>query len=488
MKRKSLLFFFILLGLVSLPLLAAEPDKNTAPAQDQYAKLAEQYVAATTDAQKLVILQKILKANTADGHAVFYKILRTADESDISVFASAIKSDGTTELLLGFTPYIKKIQAFYKAEAAKNPNMTRAEMAELQKRANDTLKPIETKINKLHPAFAVIAKKDTKPLIAAVEKVFIDPDGEIVDATGGLLGLFSMGEEGATALLKAIDGNGKSKGALTIAANMFGPAIVIPALKQYEDPVSTKSQKSAAMLVVFMVPDAESVYDKFVEAYRHGRYFPLVAKKDKDGKIVIDSLEVAVEMASSWWGNYIKSKYKDNDKFVDYVAKKYLADPASQEEVIELLAHTNFKAAAPHLAALEISKLSAKSLTTLIQVSHVSGTSASLPPALKEFAKDECIAEKYSIFCRIFLALDAKAREKEKLIYGLMGYPAEFKEAFIKDVFKTLTEEEKKTVVYLCGKKEDGMPEATRTKILDAMRVGASDELKRVIDYMAKEK
>ncbi len=75
----------------------------------------------------------------------------------------------------------------------------------------------------------------------------------MVDLAGAWLGLLSMKEGGAVVLLKSIDCEGEASGALSLLAKNFGPYVVIPTLKQYEDPASTKKEKKGSINKSFKI-------------------------------------------------------------------------------------------------------------------------------------------------------------------------------------------------------------------------------------------
>jgi len=475
----------LVVGICGIMLIAANSAKAAAAAEE----LSASYKAAQDASKKTEILDKLISANQADSHAAFYDILRTANDSDMPCFRAALKKSGTPALLLNFSSYMKKLQAPFRAEAEKNPRMTLLEAMELQKKFSESAGLLSTNLETLTPEIALVAKKDPGALIKAVEKFFTTEEGEDSDLAGPLLGLFSMKEEGAVVFLKSIDSKGEAKGVLSILTKALGPYVVIPALKQCEDPASTKKQKETASLAIFMLPDCDPVYDKVIEAYKHGRYFQAPElKKDKDGKAVL-TLEGAMGMAVSWWGNYIKGKYKDNKKFATYVARNHLTAPEGQEKMIELLADIDFGTAAPYFMELDFAKLPEKSLDALLQACYVPPSSPLLLPSMRE--KKDYKTEKFNLFSAIFKKMDAKNREGKKMVYKLSDFSPEHKELFVTANVGMLTEEEKKTIVFLCSSDsllQEKMPAEVKKGILDALRKGASPELLQVIKYIEEKK
>jgi hypothetical protein len=481
MKTGLLVALMFVLAISSQALLAAPPENGVKVADGELAKLTKAYDSATTVKEKTAALENLLKQNTVEAHAAFYKLLRAADETDQPSFKSAVSRAGTVELLINFGPYMKRIQNHFRDELKSMPDAGEKELAELQKKAQEIIQPLMKNVNALAPEFAVITEKNKQLLLAVLEKAFLNENGERVDLSGPLLGFVSMKEEGAKFLLQVLDNDRDSKGLLVLVVPTFGPFIVEPTLKQYENPASTKKEKDTAGVAMMMFADNEPVYDKVVEAFKHGRYFGLQeSKRDKDGKIVISSLEEALSMSQSWWGSNIKFAYRKNEQFIKYVGRKYLPDPNFQEAVIELLAGTNLGTAAPYFMALDIDKLSAKSLDMLKFVSSPSPIDK-MPGVNGE--KRDYTAEKFLIFSKIFAKIDEKARAEQKMMYPLFDFPPEYIEAFVAGHAKDFTEEEKKTAVYMCISAVKKVPKTTQKKVFDILRKGASKALASVIDY-----
>ena len=397
--------------------------------------------------QAAEILGRFINANQVDSHGMFYDMLRVTKKDNLQPFKIAMKKYGTAELLINFGPYLKKLLAPITEEFKKNPNMDSAAQLSLQKRGNALTGPLTENLNELLDEIAFVAKKNPQPLVLAIKKAVMDEKAVQADFSGPLIGLYSMEEEGAAILLKYADGDGENKGMLAVMAMTFGPLAVIPTFKQYENPASTAKEKNAAGMAIYLFPDTEQVFDKVIEAYKHGRYFePTGNKKDADGKTVYSVAGVFSEI-DSWWGNVLKSRYKDNEVFATYVAKKYLNDPEGQSKIIEFLSKVDFGAAAPYFMALDIDKISKESLDSLIHSTYT--FSSSFQSAYLEKGEKEYRAEKFKLFSQIFRRLSAEERSKRKIIYNLSGFSPEYRSIFKKENAGIFTDEEKKTIAAL---------------------------------------
>lgn len=426
------------------------------------------------------ILKELAESKKVDSHVIFYSLLRTANKSELPYFGTVLEKHGTIELLLDFSHYLKVIKTSFEIRI-KDKNISSAEMLAIEREFNQFVEPLLGNLTVLSPEIAIIARKNPVALVKAIEKVFIEKKEDVYLA-GPLLGLFSLKEEGAVAFLKTIDSNSESGDALVILAEALGPYVVIPTLKQYEDPASTAVQRETASLVIFMFSDIEPVYEKVVEAYRHGHYFESNAGKNEKGKTAL-SLSDIFEMSSSWWGNYLKSKYRDNKKFALYVARNHLKNPDGQERIIEFLADVNLGVVAPYFAELDFTKISEKSLDALIQVTHILPANYISPVNKKDYQ-----AEKFNLFSLIFKKLNVKSRAEKEIIYKLLNFSPEYKELFVTSNIGTLTDDEKITIVYSCSWDGLGekMPEDVRRSILNTLRKNASTEVLEVIEYIEK--
>ncbi len=484
MKKCVVWLLVFLSGVWGATLMAA--DLNIS----QYADSVAVYKAADSAAAKTDFLVGLVNANKASSHGAFYEILRTADKEDIPYFKEALEKAKSPAVILDIGNYMKALKEPFIAEAKSNPQISRLELVQLQERANKFVAPFQRNIEKLLPAIAVASKKDPQALVAALGKAFTAEEADEVDMAGPVLGLASMEEEGAVMVLKSFDKDGEAKGVLSMMAKVLGPHMVIPALKQMENPASTTKEKDTASLVLFMLPDVEPVYDKVVEAYRHGRYFESPKlKKDKDGKATV-TLEDMLGMAVSWWGNIIKGKYEKVEGFVPYVAEKHLAKADGQDKIIEFLSDINFGEAAPYFLEMDVANLSEESLDALLHACYVSPTSKLIPDIGGITGKKEYKAEKFRVFELIFKAVDKKVRAEKKMIFSLHSYPARNQVSFVKDNLSILTEDEKTTIVFLSGSKGDALtdplPEKDRMAILATLRQGASQKLLQTIDHVEK--
>lgn len=254
----------------------------------------------------------------------------------------------------------------------------------------------------------------------------------------------------------------------------FGPYSVVPILKQYENPSSSEEQKQLAGILILNLPDTEPVIDKVVEAYKHGRYFKTPEKKpDKNGKVRPSPKELFDEVLS-WWGNMIKRRYRGNESFVRYVARKHLPNPDRQEAVIELLASTDFRSASMYLERLDYNALSDKALDMLLLI-------VGIPPTDTN-EEDICLTERFSLFCKIFAELEKNKREEKKLLYKIDDFPGSLQEPFIASNFKDFTEEEKNCAVYVCSK----LNPVARKRIYDSIKDYCSQKQIMMIEHYEK--
>lgn len=252
--------------------------------------------------------------------------------------------------------------------------------------------------------------------------------------------------------------------------NRFGPYAVVPILKQYENPNSSKAQKDLAGMLILRFPDTESVIDKVVEAYKHGRYFEMQERKpDKDGKASLNFKEFLDEWLS-WWGNMVKRRYKGNESFVKYVVEKHLTDPYKQEKVIELLANTDFRAASAYFEGLDYNALSDEALTALIH--------SNLPPDERS-QQDKCLPERFALFRTIFAKLDKNKREGKDMLLMLCDFPENLQQTFIVSNFKDFTQKERGHALYVCSKLEPSV----RNRTYDSIRNHCSPEQIMMIEH-----
>jgi cytohesin len=236
----------------------------------------------------------------------------------------------------------------------------------------------------------------------------------------------------------------------------FGPYAVVPILKQYENPNSSKEQKDLAGMLILRLPDTKSVIDKVVEAYKHGRYFETHERKpDKDGVVKLSFKEFLDEWLS-WWGNMVKRRYKGNKFFVKYVAEKHLADPGKQEKVIELLANIDFRTASAYFENLDYNALSDEALTMLIH--------SNFPPDERS-QQDKCLPERFALFCNIFTKLEKSKREGKDMLFVLDDFPENLQQTFIVSNFKDFTQKERDHALYICSKLEPSVRNSTYDSI-----------------------
>jgi hypothetical protein len=459
--------------------------------QSQYTNSIAAYKSAATAADKVNYLVGLINSDKVNSHGAFYEAVRTAGEEDILYIGEALKQAKGPAVLLNLGAYLDSLKASLIAGVKKNTKMGPLEVMELQREAKEMMATFQPNIEKLLPEIAIMVKKDPQLLVTALKRIFSKGDAEDNNISGPVLGIASMEADGAVLTLKSFgDNNDESKSALLILCKVLGPHMVLPVIKQYENPASSDKERDTAHLAMFMFPDVEPVYDQVVEAYRHGRYFPAPElKKNKDGQVKI-SLEDALAAAVHGWGNIIKGRYRKVEGFVPYVAEKHLDEPRGQERIIELLADINFGEAAPYFLKLDISELSKESIGALVHACHVSMNLGRY--GISETGEGrEYKVEKFRVFELLFKGLDPKARTDHKLIYRFSSYLPRNQVAFVKANVGIMTEDEKKTVAYGCGSTpaliREPIPVADRKAILEALKQGASPDLLEVIDFMSKE-
>jgi len=253
----------------------------------------------------------------------------------------------------------------------------------------------------------------------------------------------------------------------------YGPHAVVPILKQYENPNSSKEQKDLAGMLILRLPDNEAVIDKVVEAYKHGRYYERPeTKADKDGKVELDFKNL-FGMLMSNWAHMVNSRYRGNASFVKYVAEKYLPDPDKQEKGIELLANIDFKSASPYFEDLDYNALSDESLTMLIYLIY---------PPDKRNEKDICLPERFALFCNVFTKLEENKREGKDMLFKIDAFPENLQQTFIISNFRDLTEKEKQYALYICSKLQPDL----RSKVYNSIRIYCTPEQIKMIQHYEK--
>jgi hypothetical protein len=247
----------------------------------------------------------------------------------------------------------------------------------------------------------------------------------------------------------------------------FGPYAVVPALKQYEDPSSTEAMREFAQTVILSLQNTEEIFDKVVEAVRHGRYFPLPSKTT--------SVAELMGAMNTWWWIVIEAKYQSNKAFVEYVARRHLRNPQGQEHIIDLLARTNFIMAASHLAELEFNSLAESSLEALKL--HLN------PPSQLQGKTDSALVARMSVFSFMFTRLDKSRREALGLLYTIEKYPASFQEVFVPTSFQYFTGKEKEIALHHCSK----LPRATRSAIYNQIRPYCDLKLLKTLEFYERQ-
>jgi hypothetical protein len=451
-KHGWIVFLAVMVEVIAMASLAACSKGR------DYAAMESKFFSVNDADQKVGILTELINSNNPDGHCSFYNILSKAPNAELAYFRIALQKSGTTELLLNLGHYLDKmhpdINANTKGHAGDDLIVQKAERI---------FQNLFVNLDKLTAEIGNIARKNPEALAAAVKKAFIEKKDKTGLAVAGF-GLMAMKEDGASALLKHLGSDNDSMHALAFFIEAFGPYMVAPIFKQYENPASTADQKKVAGIAIYMLPDNDKIFEKVLEAYCHGRYFGI--KTGPDGKM---SVKDAFENVLTWWGNQIKNKYKNNEQFIAYAATKYPVDSEKHTAVIDLMTATNFGLAAPYLGRLDFARIPEKSLDVILNAVYIQSD------------KQEYLHEKFEIFQKIFKKLDAKKREAKKTILQLSGYPPDYKVEFVRQNIGLMTEQEKETAVYFGS--EQNFPRDKSNEILNMLQKNASPKVMQAIRF-----
>ncbi|HTW96475.1 MAG TPA: hypothetical protein VMD74_02320 [Candidatus Methylomirabilis sp.] len=472
MKKGLYSQLFFALAIFGLAVFAACQNEYAAKTA---AQISSEFQAAGSADQKTALLKKVLAAKSDNAYLAFYYLLSESKTAEESCFKKAFAAKGDADALSGMGFFVDVLTAEFK----KNLPLSSSDNEEIiQAVYAKYLNPFTIKLNTLAPEIKIIAEKNSSQLVALAKKSYAEKDAKASrNIRGAIIGLQALGEPGATLLLNAVENEADENLILEVLPS-FNANMVIPVLKTYENPASSEIQKHAASLMIYSFSKTDgNVIDKVVEAFKHGRYFALPTNGvDSTGKPVfkVNSIDEAMKLADSWWGNYLEDRYKGEVKVAEYIAKKYLGDTAGLESVIRLISATDFISAKPYLAALEPNKLSPDALQALFD--------ACRGPSSLHFDNPELTKARCDLFCRVFLKCDLKKREKA--LYGVSEYPADMMADFYIENFKSFSSEEIKTIIYNCGKSGlHPFPEAERERVFNKIRPACDKETRSYIDF-----
>lgn len=420
--------------------------------------------------QRLKTLNGLLKEKSEASLYSFYLLLEESGLSDSAMFKEAFAASGNLKAVMGIGSYMNRMLQFFLKEYDQT-----ASDKEKQQALDVRMFGFNRRLNPLAPEIKLVAEKNFDYLIAALKKSSAE---KIPAAAGGaIIGLQAMGEEGFERLLASVK-NKEDENMVFGLAEIFGPYIVLPVLKAFENPASNEFQKSTAGLLIMSFSKTNSlVIDEVVEALRHGRYFDVsVGKKGKDGKTVI-GLEDALKMAENWWGNYLNSHYRGESAVAEYVAKTHLENPNGQEAIIHFVAEIDFQAAKPYLEKIDPKLLSEESLEALFFICS---------PPLTYGRQDSCLENRCDLFCKLFLKSNPEKR-KDKL-YIAKDFPANTMANFYINNWQKFSDEEKSIVIFNCGRENSlgKFPEEQRNLVFEKIRPMCSTEQKGMIEYYLK--
>jgi len=425
------------------------------------ATLKADFQNAQNRIERIEALKQLLKINNTEAHIVYYSLLVDSPESQVDCFEETFKNYGTCEALKNMGSYLSQIAGPHLAEYKRT--------GKKPKGIDEILINFEIKIDPLMDEMANVAESNINCLFQSIKKQFLSQGQssfeKAIYSASSLAILVEIGERGFAGLLKEVKTE-DDETVVYLLVEKFGPHAVIPAIKQYENPTSSKKEQNFAGVVLMSLPDYKEVYDKIVEAYRHGRYYP------SSGNVT--SFDDLLGAASSWWGTIIESAYKDKPQFVHYVASEHLAKLEGQDAIIKLLAGTNISIATIYFKGLNLDTLSRESMTSLVHSTR----------PIKGLDEEEEILGKIPLFEYLFAELDKKIRENHKMLFSIGDFPHDWQEKFIKKNFSKMTKEEKSTAIYMAKK----LPKDIQKRIFGHIRPHLDGELLRKVDPSGKEK
>lgn len=469
-----IVFSLSLLGIT--PSFAADSTATNKAADS--AKSISDFSKEKSPEGRLSFLKGLLLSGKDESYYSFYSLLEKADEADLPTFREAFASAKSAKALLYLGQYLdRKISDLTKDQET---SYSKAETTV------NYLKSVNNNFESLSTGTRIIAEANPGQMVSALKAIFAsEEEFNTVLIAGAMAGLSSLEEKGFQALLDSVTSKDDQLMVMSVL-NGFRGNSVIPTLKAFEDPASSKLKQETAGLIIISFPKNDpQVLDKVVEAYKHGRYFEIKTPKDKDGKAVVGIKEI-MSLAMNWWGPYLEKRFEGDKAAARYIAQKYLKGEDRQDKVIQLITEIDFNTAKFYLAELDPGTIPETSLKAVFFACNPH--SSSMLRSGDEEDSDKDIDAKFELFCKFFLKCNEKQRKGE--VYAITEYPAESAATFIMENFPRFSDEEKKAVIFMCGKDitglRKGFPAELRDRVFKSIRPSCNEEQVRTIDYVLK--
>lgn len=480
--RSMFVFVWTVMLSVSTQLFAADTpsDKQGVSAQEN---LRSDF-AKMSDNKKLDSLKELLVSGKDSSFDDFYYLLSKAEKPEIGIFKDAMESKGDLKALMYMGRYVQNtVRSLLELYSVVNPNASASEMKMAIIERNESL---GKKFILLEPEFKLIAGKNTKVLVntilTAYSKIDENTSKEEINRSGineAAMALLLLGDDGFDALLNSITSKSEQTLLITLM-EVFGPAAVVPVLKAYEDPKSSKVKRDAAGTLIYFFSKTDSaVIDKVVEAYKHGRYFEIQTKGkvNEKGEKVMD-LEALFGAVNTWWGVHLEANYKGERAVAKYIGEKYLSKGDFDTSVVRLVCAIDFKTGMSYLSDLNPNNLSEKTLQEVFSICSASSDKTKA---------DEYIDEKFAVYSKLFLK--STYAQRKQVIYGLMAFPLESVAEFIIKNFETFSNDEKTTVIFLSGDSVTReIPPSVRKKIFDGIKSSCNQEQLKTMEFVLEKK
>jgi len=437
------------------------------------------------------ILKALLQEKSSKAHVAFYNLFEKSDESSLPTFKQAFASKGSGKTLIDISAYVLAKVLPIKEAVEKDPSCLQEKRLELNKLntvVNET-------INRFAYSFAeeikVIAERDHQQLIRALKLAFAQDDINEIELGGPLMGLILLEERGMELLIQSVQE--KTDEVMVFAlADQFGAYAVFPILKFYENPNSTPQQRLFAGTLISRFSNAEPVMAKVVEAYKHGRFYPIqAAKKDKSGKPVVTMKEL-MSGAISFWGPHVISQYEKDPVFIRYVGQKHLPLAQGREKAISMImqADPDLRMAGIYLESLDFNTLSEGcirqiSLTFSPATQAKSYRTPLTAESIQESLRGGSIKSitKMHLFQAMFAGLTPQKREQHHLIFSLDGFAPELRVKFILANLENFTEDERDTLIYTgC----DDLSAEQMDEVFSKLSPFCTEEQKEAMEYSKK--
>jgi hypothetical protein len=459
------------LFLTTTPLSAAEKSVGKAFVLVDGTAVAS-FKNEKSDEKKLVILEGLLSSGSDQSLETFFSLLTTSERQDLGVFKDAMEAKGDLKSILYMGQYVQNsIRSFLKTYEELRPEATRSEIKSAVKSYQDSL---GKKIEVLAPELKLIAGKNCRSLVNTINtcysKIKDDSSPEEINSSGineATICLLLLEEKGFEALLDSITSKDQQI-MLMIMMEYFGANAVIPILKAYEDPKSSKLKRdiSGALIYSFSKTDP-LVLDKVVEAFKHGRYFEVksAAKLNEKGEKVLN-VEALMGAVSSWWGVHVEGHYKGEKTVARYIGENYIKGSSLNEGVIRLICQIDFQTGLEYLSDIDPADVPAKILDALFAVSY---------PETDKTKRDPYLSEKFDLYKKLFLK--STYEQRKDCSFMLMNYPLNSVVEFVLENFDGFSNEEKMTVILMCGDSElRTIPPEIRKRILDGVMPSCNQE------------